>query len=242
MVTMKTKFKFNKNERLVILTGAGISAESGLRTFRDNNGLWENYRVEQVATPQAFKRDPEMVWRFYKERYSQLKKAKPNAGHLAIKKLEIFFQKNFFLVTQNVDGLHLAAGNEKVLEMHGSLHKCFCTRCKTRYKFEDIDLSQNIPGCLNCEGQLRPDIVWFGEMPYFLDEINKILSKTDYFLVIGTSGVVYPAAQFLYIAKNYGAHTIGINLEEPSNMQFIDEFHKGKSGDLLPKLVDLWIS
>ncbi len=239
---MKTKFKFKKNERLFILTGAGISAESGLRTFRDNNGLWENYRVEQVATPQAFKRDPGMVWRFYKERYSQLKKAKPNAGHFAIKKLEDFFQENFFLVTQNVDGLHLTAGNKKVLEMHGSLHKCFCTRCKTRYKFEDIDLSQNIPGCLNCEGQLRPDIVWFGEMPYFLDEINKILSKTDYFLVVGTSGVVYPAAQFLYIAKNYGADTIGINLEEPDNMQFIDEFHKGKSGDLLPKLVDLWIS
>ncbi|MCK4312827.1 MAG: NAD-dependent deacylase [Candidatus Cloacimonetes bacterium] len=238
---MKTALKFKKEDKVVVLTGAGISAESGLKTFRDNDGLWENHRVEEVATPQAFQSDPRLVWKFYKLRYFQLSEVKPNPGHFALKKLEDFLGKNFFIITQNVDGLHQQAGNERVLEMHGSLRNCFCIKCKTKYKMKDIDLTPDIPSCDKCGGAVRPDVVWFGEIPYFLNEIDEIIKKADYFLVVGTSGVVYPAAQFLYIAKMRGAKTIGANLEAPENMHFIDEFHQGKSGEILPELVDLWI-
>ena len=238
---METKFKFKKNDKVVVLTGAGISAESGLKTFRDHNGLWENHRVEQVATPEAFRADPELVWKFYKQRYFQLPEVKPNPGHFALKKLEDYLEENFFIITQNVDGLHYLVGNERVLEMHGSLRRSFCSKCKTKYKMKEIDLSPEVPKCEKCGGFIRPDIVWFGEMPYFLDEIDEILRKADYFLVVGTSGTVYPAAQFLNIAKYNGAFTIGVNLDKPLNVDFIDEFHQGKSGEILPKLVDLWI-
>ncbi len=239
---MKTKFRFTKEDKVVVLTGAGISAESGLKTFRDNDGLWESHRVEEVATPQAFQKDPEMVWRFYKQRYFQLEEVKPNPGHFALKKLEDHLGKNFFIITQNVDGLHQKAGNERVLEMHGSLHDCFCTKCSTRFRMKDINLTPDIPLCPECEGSLRPDIVWFGEIPYYMKEIDAILKNINYFLVIGTSGTVQPAASFLYLAKMNRANTIGVNLAEPENMLFINEFHKGRSGELLPELVDLWLA
>ena len=239
---MISKFRINKENRLVILTGAGISAESGLKTFRDNNGLWENHRVEEVATPEAFRSNPEMVWRFYKQRYFQLAEVHPNPGHFALKKLEDFLKQNFFIITQNVDGLHFQAGNNRVLEMHGSLRKCFCSKCFQKYEMQEIDLSPDVPVCEKCKGNLRPDIVWFGEMPHFLNEIDEILKKADYFLVVGTSGVVYPAAQFLSIARHYGAKTIGVNLAEPENVRMIDEFRQGKAGEILPGLVEEWMS
>ena len=238
---MNTKFRFKKEDKVIVLTGAGISAESGLKTFRDNNGLWEEYRVEEVATPQAFQKDPEMVWRFYKQRYFQLDEIKPNPGHYALKELEEYLGKNFFIITQNVDGLHRQAGNEKVLEMHGSLRECFCSKCYAHFKMSEVDLEPAIPLCSSCGGALRPDIVWFGEIPYFLDEIDRILKKANYFLVVGTSGSVQPAASLVYIAKRYGAATIGVNLAEPENMLYIDEFHQGRSGEILPGLVNTWI-
>ena len=238
---MISKFRINKEDRLVVLTGAGISAESGLKTFRDNNGLWENHRVEEVATPEAFRSNPEMVWRFYKQRYFQLAEVHPNPGHFALKKLEDFLKQNFFIITQNVDGLHFQAGNNRVLEMHGSLRKCFCSKCFQKYEMQEIDLSPDVPVCEKCKGNLRPDIVWFGEMPHFLNEIDEILKKADYFLVVGTSGVVYPAAQFLSIARHYGAKTIGVNLAEPENVRMIDEFRQGKAGEILPGLVEEWM-
>ncbi len=239
---MKTNIKLNKTDKLVVLSGAGISAESGLKTFRDNNGLWENHRVEEVATPEAFRSNPKMVWRFYKQRYFQLAEVHPNPGHFALKKLEDFLGKNFFIITQNVDGLHYLAGNKRVLEMHGSLRKCFCSKCFQKYEMKEVDLSPIIPICEKCKGNLRPDIVWFGEMPHFLNEIDEILKKADYFLIVGTSGVVYPAAQFLYIAKHYGAKTIGVNLTKPENVRLIDEFYQGKAGEILPELVEEWIT
>ncbi|MDN5354799.1 MAG: NAD-dependent deacetylase [Candidatus Cloacimonadota bacterium] len=237
---MHTKYKFNPENKLVVLTGAGISAESGLKTFRDNNGLWENHNVEEVATPQGFRQNPKMVWRFYKDRYNQLKNVKPNPGHYALVDLENYLQDNFTLITQNVDGLHLVAGNKNVLEMHGSLRKSLCSKCNTYYDMESIDLDVPIPRCERCGGNLRPDVVWFGEIPYFLDEIELKLRSADFFMVVGTSGVVYPAAQFLQLAKIFGTNTIGINLAAPENVRLLDEFHRGKAGEILPQLVKLW--
>ena len=239
---MKTNYKFSIEDKIVILSGAGISAESGLKTFRDHDGLWENHRVEDVATPEAFRVNPGMVWDFYKQRYFQLAEVKPNNGHLALKKLENFSGKNLNIITQNIDGLHQQAGNERVLEMHGSLRKCFCIKCRQKYLMNEIDLISEIPLCKKCGGKLRVDVVWFGEMPHFLDKIDVILRQADYLIVVGTSGTVYPAAQFLNMAKHFGATTIGINLEKPLNVSFIDEFHQGKSGELLPDLVIEWTS
>ena len=233
--------RFSKSDKIAVLTGAGISAESGLKTFRDSDGLWENYRVEDVATPEAFRKNPKLVWKFYKLRYEQLLNAKPNPAHFALKKLEDFTENNFSLITQNVDGLHFQAGNKNVIEMHGSITRCFCIKCQNHYSLSAINLEKQIPLCQNCDGMLRPNVVWFGEIPYHLERINLILEEADYFIIIGTSGVVYPAAGFLQIAKYCGATTIGINCEKPFNFQFIDRFYEGKAGEILPDLIGKWI-
>ncbi|HOE90952.1 MAG TPA: NAD-dependent deacylase [Candidatus Cloacimonadota bacterium] len=239
---MKTNYHIKKEDFVVILTGAGISAESGIKTFRDSDGLWENHPVEKVATPEGFRADPKLVWQFYKERYNQLSEVEPNPGHYALAELEDYLQGNFSLITQNVDDLHRRAGSKKILEMHGQLNSCFCTRCKKHYSVKDIDLNIDVPSCIACGADLRPDIVWFGEMPYFMDEIDEALRKATYFMTIGTSGQVYPAAQFLLFARSYGVKTLGVNLTEPENRSFIEEFHLGKSGEVLPKLVKLFIN
>lgn len=238
---IKTSFKFGKKDRIIVLTGAGISAESGLKTFRDSDGLWENHRVEDVATPQAFIRDAELVWRFYKERYHQLTQVEPNAGHFAISRLEQHFKANFMLITQNVDDLHQRAGNERIMDMHGSLQSCFCTKCGESFRMQDIDLTPAIPLCEICGSSLRPDIVWFGEIPYYMSEIDAVLKQATYFIVIGTSGTVQPAASLVYLAKMNSAKTIGVNLQPPENLIFIDEFHLGRAGEILPVLVEKWI-
>ncbi|MCK9330646.1 MAG: NAD-dependent protein deacylase, partial [Candidatus Cloacimonetes bacterium] len=170
-------FIFSKTDKIIVLTGAGISAESGIKTFRDSNGLWENHKVEDVATPQAFKKNPVLVWNFYKQRYYQSLKAQPNNGHKALIELEMKLQDNFTLITQNVDNLHSKAGSKNIIEMHGSLNKCFCIKCQTRYSVSDINLEREIPLCPNCNNYLRPDIVWFGEIPYNLDLIEQKLKK-----------------------------------------------------------------
>jgi len=240
-MTTYTRYHFTKDTKVVILTGAGISAESGLRTFRDNDGLWEEYRIEDVCTPMAFKRNPVLVWQFYKLRYHQLSNVIPNKGHEALVSLEQYLGDNFTLITQNVDQLHQKAGSKRVIEMHGRLTMGFCTRCHAEFNLVDVDLSKDIPICSQCGGVLRPDIVWFGEIPYQMELIEDKLVNADYFLVIGSSGVVYPAAGFLQIAKQLNIPTIGVNLDAPDNVQQIDEFHQGKSGEILPKLVNLWI-
>ncbi|MCF7792679.1 MAG: NAD-dependent deacylase [Candidatus Cloacimonetes bacterium] len=239
---MKTRFKFNKTDHVIVLTGAGISAESGLKTFRDHDGLWENHKVENVCTLRAFESNPQLVWDFYKQRYKKLDEVKPNPGHFALQKLEKFLGENFMLITQNIDGLHQAAGNKRVIEMHGSLNSSFCTECSKDFAMQEIYMKHDIPVCTNCGGKLRPDIVWFGEIPYFMNEIDAILRSANYFLVAGTSGTVQPAASLVYLAKANGAKTIGVNLQPPQNLMFIDEFHMGKSGEMLPELVDLWIN
>ena len=236
---MKT-FRLKISDKVVVLTGAGVSAESGLKTFRDNNGLWEKNRVEDVATPEAFQRDPAMVWSFYKQRYWQLDEVQPNQTHIALVELEKYLDY-FRLITQNVDGLHKSAGNKNIWEMHGTLDKACCSKCNSKFAMNVLDLEQEIPICPVCGASARPDIIWFGEMPYFMDEIHSALQEADYFIMIGTSGMVYPAAQFIQIAKHYGAKTVCVNLEKPENNYFADYFYQGKSGEILPKLVAEWI-
>lgn len=238
---LKTNYRFKKDDRIAILTGAGISAESGIKTFRDADGLWENHRVEDVATPEAFIRDPELVWKFYRTRYEQVLTVKPNPGHYALKELEDHLGDNFLLITQNIDGLHTLAGSQRVVEMHGSIHRSFCTKCHRTVPAEKALKQEAIPHCKSCSAMLRPDVVWFGEVPYHLDLIMSWLSKLDYFITVGTSGVVYPAAQFLLSAKYAGSTTVGINLDPPENLRYIDEFHQGLSSKLLPELIKHWI-
>lgn len=239
---IKTKFKIQKKDRVTVLTGAGISAESGLKTFRDNGGLWETHHVEEVATPEAFQKDATLVWRFYRQRYLQLADVKPNPAHFALVDLEKFLGDNFTLITQNVDGLHSKAGNKNLIEMHGSLQKCFCLSCQQKFLMSEINLMEKVPSCPVCKGRLRPDIVWFGETPHHMDEITLRLRHTNYFLMVGTSGYVYPAAQFVQIARLNSAKTIGINLEKPLNSSLIYEFHQGKAGLILPKLIQSWLN
>ncbi|WP_299973476.1 Sir2 family NAD+-dependent deacetylase [uncultured Pseudoteredinibacter sp.] len=224
------------SRNIVVLSGAGVSAESGLDTFRDNGGLWEQHRVEDVATPEAFARNPELVQRFYNMRRSALlEKAKPNAAHFSLAEFEKSYRKaglgDFLLVTQNVDDLHERGGSEKLLHMHGELLKIRCQQSGKVYPCkEEISIDRPCP-CCQSPGQLRPDIVWFGEMPMFMDEIEQALLACDIFVSIGTSGQVYPAAGFVQLAKAYGAHTVELNLEA-SGGQF-DEGHYGPATQIV---------
>lgn len=235
------EMRLNRTSRLVVLTGAGISAESGIKTFRDAEGLWENHRVEDVATPEAYERNPSLVWRFYKERWRQALEAEPNPGHYALVELEGYLGDGFALITQNVDDLHHRAGSNRLIEMHGNLRNCFCTSCGARYTLDAIDLEIPIPVCAKCSKPLRPDIVWFGEVPYQLSKIEQLLKTCDIFLMVGTSGVVYPAAGFVMTAKYFGASTMAVNLDRTGNQGYVDEFRYAKAGEMLPLLVKEWI-
>lgn len=225
---------------IVVLTGAGISAESGLRTFRDNDGLWENHRVEDVATPEAFERDPSLVYRFYNARRVQLAdpSVQPNEAHLALARLEAYFGDQFLLITQNVDNLHERAGNQRILHMHGELlsYRC-CASGRVGVTHDAFDQSTPCQCCVP-PAQVRPNIVWFGEMPLYMDEIASALRDADLFLSIGTSGNVYPAAGFVREANRWGAHTVEINLEPSAGHSEFAETHYGKAGSLLPDFVD----
>ncbi len=220
--------------KIVVLTGAGISAESGLSTFRDNNGLWDNHRVEDVATPEAFDRDPHLVHRFYNMRRQALPNVRPNIAHSTLAESESNFD-SFLLVTQNVDDLHERAGSKNLIHMHGQLLKKRCVQCH-QISEQLTDLSAETQ-CEFCEsiGGLRPHIVWFGEMPLFMDEIMLALMQCDLFVSIGTSGTVYPAAGFVEIANQSGAHTVELNLE-PSDQasQFKESIH-GPASQIVPE-------
>lgn len=228
---------------IVILTGAGISAESGLETFRDSDGLWENHRVEEVATPEAFEQNPSLVYRFYNARRAQLRQdeVKPNAAHEALAKLENAFGSNLMLVTQNVDDLHERGGSKSVYHMHGKLLSARCAISLQAFDWHDsFDHTTKCPCCNRVT--LRPDIVWFGEMPMYMEEIYGALSKADVFIAIGTSGNVYPAAGFVQVAKESGAHTIEANLEPGVTNALFDESMTGLASHIVPKWVDDLIS
>ena len=228
---------------IVILTGAGISAESGLKTFRDNDGLWENHRVEEVATPEAFEQNPSLVYRFYNARRAQLQQddVNPNAAHEALAKLEKAFGSNLMLVTQNVDDLHERGGSQSVYHMHGTLLSARCAISQQTFDWSDsFDHTTKCPCCNKVT--LRPDIVWFGEMPMYMEEIYDALSKADVFIAIGTSGNVYPAAGFVQIAKESGAHTIEANLEPGVTNALFDESLTGPASHIVPQWVDQLMS
>ena len=228
---------------IVILTGAGISAESGLKTFRDNDGLWENHRVEEVATPEAFEQNPSLVYRFYNARRAQLQQddVNPNAAHEALAKLEKAFGSNLMLVTQNVDDLHERGGSQSVYHMHGKLLSARCAISQQTFDWSDsFDHTTKCPCCNRVT--LRPDIVWFGEMPMYMEEIYDALSKADVFIAIGTSGNVYPAAGFVQIAKESGAHTIEANLEPGVTNALFDESLTGPASHIVPQWVDQLMS
>ena len=199
---------------IVILTGAGISAESGLPTFRDKDGLWEGHRVEDVACPEAFARNPALVQQFYNLRRAALHTVVPNAAHLALARLQRDYPGEVTLITQNVDDLHERAGSSGVIHMHGELRKIFCVRCDRRTLWED-DLSTTTacPAC-GFTGKLRPDIVWFGEIPYHMEAIGDAVGTAGIFAAIGTSGQVYPAAGLVMLARSAGAKTVEINNAE----------------------------
>ena len=228
---------------IVILTGAGISAESGLKTFRDNDGLWENHRVEEVATPEAFEQNPSLVYRFYNARRAQLQQddVNPNGAHEALAKLEKAFGSNLMLVTQNVDDLHERGGSQSVYHMHGKLLSARCAISQQTFDWSDsFDHTTKCPCCNRVT--LRPDIVWFGEMPMYMEEIYDALSKADVFIAIGTSGNVYPAAGFVQIAKESGAHTIEANLEPGVTNALFDESLTGPASHIVPQWVDQLMS
>ncbi len=227
--------------KVVVLTGAGISAESGLKTFRDNNGLWEQHSIEDVATPEGFERDPELVYRFYNQRRSQLlsTEVQPNKAHLALAKLENVLGNNFTLVTQNVDNLHQRAGSKNVLHMHGSLLSARCLGsgiCSDIFSHLD---HTNQCECCQPKCSLRPDIVWFGEMPKYMQQIEDLLYTADGFISIGTSGTVYPAAGFVSRANYNGAYSVELNLEPSAGQSEFAEKHYGPASELVGQFVDI---
>lgn len=227
--------------RVVVLTGAGISAESGVATFRDSGGLWEGHDIAQVATPEGFAADPDLVLRFYDERRRSLHGVEPNPAHAALARLEEHFGARLLIVTQNVDDLHERAGSQNVIHMHGELKSAWCTGCDGRHHWGD-DL-QPRPACPSCGvPQLRPDIVWFGEIPYRMREIEDALRSADVFASIGTSGEVYPAAGFVQAASAFGARTVELNLQTSKVGSQFDEVRQGPASQVVPEWVEELIS
>ena len=220
-----------------MLTGAGISAESGVPTFRDADGLWEGHRVEDVATPEAFEVQPTVVHRFYDARRRALAAVEPNPAHRALARLEGELGDDLLVVTQNIDDLHERAGSQRITHMHGELLSALCRACRGRVRWHDelVDLPP-CPRCGACE--LRPDVVWFGEIPYRMDDIQEALARTDLFVSIGTSGAVYPAAGFVQFAAASGARTLELNLQPSDGTHLFDESRHGRAGDLVPGWVE----
>ncbi|RJY10277.1 NAD-dependent deacylase [Aurantiacibacter aquimixticola] len=222
---------------IVILTGAGISAESGLKTFRAEDGLWEDHPVEEVATPEGFARDPALVQRFYDERRANIVAAEPNAAHQAIGRLDAQFGGELLIVTQNIDDLHERGGARRVHHMHGEGLSVWCRACDVRHRWTGT-LGDG-PACPACgEAAMRPDIVWFGEMPYDLDRIFAAVAQADLFVSIGTSGAVYPAAGLVAEANRGGARTLELNLERSAGSHLFDETRLGPASELVPQWVE----
>ena len=231
--------KLSPTDGLVILTGAGVSAESGLATFRDADGIWSKIRIEDVATPEAFARDPARVQEFYNARRRQLRDpaVQPNAAHRALAELDAAWPGPLLLVTQNVDDLHRRAGSKRMLAMHGQLASRLCANCEERVPWiEDLTVEMVCPRC-GGRGSLRPDIVWFGEAPYGMEEIEEALAGARIFAAIGTSGQVYPAAGFVALAQRAGALTIELNLEPSEGGRRFQQRRYGPATEIVPEFV-----
>lgn len=230
--------KLSSTDSVFILTGAGISAESGIATFRGVDGLWRNYRIEEVASPRAWQRDPQLVWEFYSMRRRVAAAAKPNPAHLALARLEDALGDRFFICTQNVDNLHEQAGSKSVVHMHGELFKSRCDTC-SRPPFEDTSVYEppaEIPRC-HCGGKIRPHICWFGEVPFEMERVYARLFQCTVFLAVGTSGQVEPAASFVANIADR-ARTIYVGPENPANAWSFLETHLGKASEVLPGLFE----
>lgn len=223
---------------IVILTGAGISAESGISTFRDPDGIWSRIDYREVATPQGFAANPLRVHEFYNWRRRNVATVEPNAAHFALGRLEQEFRGEFLLVTQNVDSLHERAGSKRLIHMHGQHDKALCTACEQRCAWHgEMSLSSQCPHC-GSVGYMRPDVVWFGEMPYEMDRIYTALTACDLFISIGTSGNVYPAAGFVREARKAGARTVELNLEPSEGAVHFDEAEHGPATSIVPAYVE----
>ncbi len=224
-------------KRILFLTGAGISAESGLATFRSENGLWNNHRVEDVATIEAYYRNQDYVHDFYNNMKPELWNAKPNAGHLAITRLQQEYPGEVHIITQNIDTLHEKAKSKNVIHIHGQINQAVCMNCGHVLETWGDVTSETV--CENCHimGMMKPNIVFFGENLLYMDKVERLLSTSDLFVSVGTSGVVYPAAGFVQTAKYYGADTLEFNLEPTSNNFYFDRHIMGKAGDTLPQFV-----
>ncbi len=230
------------SDRFFVLTGAGVSAESGLPTFRGMNGLWRGYRVEDVATPEAFAADPVLVWQFYSERRRRHATVEPNPAHFALADLERRLGERFFLCTQNVDSLHEQAGSRRVVHMHGRILQSRCSdpRCASR-PFDDRNEyfdGATVPRCERCGAMVRPHVCWFGEVPFEMELVLHQLREASVVMTVGSSGVVEPAASFVRLAQRNAALTIYVGPEEPANRAYFDEVMEGKAGEVLPQLVE----
>ena len=226
-------------DRLFVLTGAGISAESGLATFRGSGGLWNGHRVEEVATPEAWDANPELVWRFYSQRRRDARAAEPNAAHTALARIEEKLGDRFYLCTQNVDDLHERAGSRRIHHMHGTLFQSRCVRCNKPFPDQSFYETLDLPTCKTCASPIRPHIVWFGEIPLNMDAIYRELDRATTLLVVGTSGSVYPAAGFVDIANRRGIRTIYIGPEEPLNTHAFDDIILSLATQALPSMIEL---
>ncbi len=227
-------------QKIVVLTGAGLSAESGISTFRDKDGVWAKYDYRHVATPEGYRRNPALVLDFYNTRRRQNRGVQPNAAHRALARLEAEHPGEVLIVTQNVDALHEAAGSRNLIHMHGELGKMLCSECDFREPIaEDYEITVESP-CAACAsvGVLRPDVVWFGEMPYHMERIYEALSQADLFISVGTSGTVYPAAGFVAEARAAGAHTVELNLEPSEGVSHFHETVHGRATEVVPGYVD----
>jgi NAD-dependent deacetylase len=223
---------------IVILTGAGISAESGVDTFRDAGGIWSKVDYRDVATPQGFARNPRLVHDFYNQRRRAMADVAPNAAHVALARLENAFAGDLLLVTQNIDDLHERAGSSRLIHMHGELSQALCTNCGNRLHWPgDMDIETLCPAC-HSTGTIRPDVVWFGEMPYHMARIEQALETCDLFVSIGTSGNVYPAAGFVEEARRHRAHTVELNLEPSEGFSLFAEARQGKATEVVPAFVE----
>lgn len=243
------RLRIDGDTRLLVLTGAGVSAESGVPTFRDAHGLWENHPVEKVATPEGFEEDPRLVWRFYSERRRKAKTVRPNSGHAALAVAEARMSDRFLLVTQNVDGLHRRAGSVRLVEIHGNLFETRCSGCRREPFPDDREYLGEPPRCEECAGRgrvglLRPAVVWFGEVldPMHLHRISVFVEEARagrlVFLAVGTSGLVYPAAGMVLQARAAGAEAWLVNSEAPDNVRAFHHFVQGPSGQVLPDLFE----
>lgn len=223
---------------IVILTGAGISAESGVATFRDSDGIWSRYDYRDVATPEGFAANPTLVHQFYNDRRAQMQSVEPNAAHFALARLEQEFDGEVLTITQNIDDLHERAGTKNLIHMHGELGKALCTRCRSRLNWkEPLSMFDHCPTCGHT-GCLRPDVVWFGESPYHMDIIEEALKRASMYISIGTSGSVYPAAVFVEEAATMGAYTVELNLEPSEISHQFNRTIKGPATEVVPRFVE----